>query len=130
MFNDRMQEKQNYASAIQNARNIKELPAWDVPVFWKGFFKTLGIILLVIGCIMVTIWFGLAMRQPFELLGSGISPFAKQTVISSSKLDALGNPHSKLIVTKTLSGESVAVLLELQDNGIWTVTRKSILDSD
>lgn len=116
------QKRQNYLSTIQHARNVKEPAVVKIPKYTK--------IIVVVALIAVLVLTAGLLRkeisQPFVLLSAGISPFAEQTHIA----DVQSLSPSKWVSTKTLSGESVAALLELQDNGIWKVTETKSLDSD
>ena len=124
------EKRQNYVSAIQHARNVKELQIVDFYELYKTRIKVSCIVILVISAILILIFVGSWLRQPFALLSAGISPFAEQTVIFTIDEYDLGVANAKWVSTKTLSGESVAVLLELQDNGIWEVTETKSLNSN
>ena len=116
------QKRQNYVAAILHARNVKEPTAVEVPKYAKVIIviALVAVLALTAGLLVKEL------RQPFALLSAGISPFAEQTHVA----DVQGLSPSKWVSTKTLSGEPVAVLLELQDNGIWTVTETKVLDSE
>ena len=116
------QKRQNYASAIYHAHYVKDPPVVEIPKVAKIAIIAVLALALILGLALL----GQEFRQPFALLSAGISPFAEQTHIA----DVQGLSPSKWVSTKTLSGESVAALLEKQDNGIWKVTETKMLDSD
>ena len=122
MFNDRMQEKQNYASAIYHADKMEDIPVVE-------YKKPLKIALLVVGILVLLFLVLKAFSLPLALTLNGFSPNIQHTFTSTGSADST-DKEVTVVHTTTNVNEHALVHLEENELGFWTIVQSSVLTDE